>query len=309
MLTTPQPMEEDHARLEKPLARPREIISADSAEGSAATPNPPDPDDVTAQSQRGTPERPPRNRPRRAVVDDGPDAEDVAAQAALNGRADSKSNPPKEKSRATRSIRLNDDDDSETMADAPAALPGGELRVRPRHSQRTQTDSVSQTAYRALAIRHICAADRQLPARYVRHGNETYARTVGSTFVHPAVPDMWVPACDCIPLSSVPPFHWWDQTRTSTPTSPPATKSNHPGTSLAVISITLVLLVLMPSPIPHHSNNSTPGPCHTTPSQKVFPPLYSGARPPCKCATLKTYVFTTLYCVNSYVSVYTHDIR
>ena len=28
--------------------------------------------------------------------------------------------------------------------------------------------------------------------------------------------------------------------------------------------------------------------------------------PPCKCATLKTYVFTRLYCVNSYVSVYTH---
>ena len=94
MLTTPQPVEEDHARLKKPLARPREIISADSAKGSAATPNPPDPDDVTAQSQRGTPERPPRNRSRRAVVDDGPDAEDVAAQAALIGRADSKSTPP-----------------------------------------------------------------------------------------------------------------------------------------------------------------------------------------------------------------------
>ena len=56
----------------------------------------------------------------------------MAAQAALIGRTDSKSNPPKEKSRATRSIRLDDDDVSETMADAPAALPGGELRVRPQ---------------------------------------------------------------------------------------------------------------------------------------------------------------------------------
>ena len=51
--------------------------------------------------------------------------------------------------------------------DAPAALPGGELRVRPRHSQRTQTDSASQTAYRAMAARHICAADTQL-ARPIR---------------------------------------------------------------------------------------------------------------------------------------------
>ena len=39
-----------------------------------------------------------------------------------------------------------------------------------------------------------------------------------------------------------------------------------------------------------------------------FPPAaaITEARPPYKCATLKTYVFTRLYCVNSYVSVYTH---
>ena len=32
----------------------------------------------------------------------------------------------------------------------------------------------------------------------------------------------------------------------------------------------------------------------------------ANTHPPYKCATLKTYVFTRLYCVNSYVSVYTH---
>ena len=274
MPPTPQPMEEDNARSEKPLARSREIISADSAEESAAISNQPDADDAAAQSKRGTPDRPPRNRPRRAVVDDGPDEEDVAAQAALTARADS--NLPKEKSRAARSIQLDDDDDSETMVDAPAALPGGELRVRPRHSQRTQTVSASQTAYRAMAARHICTADTQSPARYVRFGNRTYARTAGSAFVRTAVPDLWAPACDCVTLSYIPPFHWWDQTRKSIPTSPPATKSNHTGTPLTALSISLVLLVLLPPPVPHHSNNSPPSHLYTTPRNHSSHPQYSG---------------------------------
>ena len=127
-------MDEEENRLAKPLARSREITSADSAEGGAVTSHPPDPEALDSRAQSTTPENPPRNHPRRAVVNDGPSPEDVAAQLALDGNQDT--NPTRQKSKATRAISL-DEVDSELMADAPAALPGGELRVRQVRPQRT----------------------------------------------------------------------------------------------------------------------------------------------------------------------------
>ena len=80
MLLSDNPMDEDNSRAEKPLTRPRELpeTSAISAEEEAITSHPPDSHDIRDEPPPGTPEHPPRNRPRRAVVDDGPSPEDVA---------------------------------------------------------------------------------------------------------------------------------------------------------------------------------------------------------------------------------------
>jgi hypothetical protein len=79
MLDSTDPMDEEENRLAKPLARGREITSANSAEGGAVTTHPPDPEALDTRAQPTTPDNPPRNRPRRAVVNDDPSPEEVAA--------------------------------------------------------------------------------------------------------------------------------------------------------------------------------------------------------------------------------------
>ena len=276
MLATPQPMEEDQARLEKPLARPRDSVSAVSAEGRATSPHPPDPIDANDQPQAGTPDKPPCSRARRAVVDDGPDSPDVAAQHALISGAGT--NPPQEKSKATRTIRLGDDD-PEIEVDAPAALPGGELRVRRVLPQRTQhrTHASTGTVCRALALAltlanvmppHLkCMSDKR--ERTLPHKMRAPAAAHPEQSTRQRRPD--------IPLSCIPTFHWWDQARKSIPMIPPVTNSNHTPPSSATL-LTHSSLVLLPPAIPHHSNNSPLSPCHTTPSHHLVSPQYSSTR-------------------------------
>ena len=88
-------------------------------------------------------------------------------------------------------------------------------------------------------------------------------------------------SCGCgTPHSRPPPLRWWDQARKSIPASPSATKSNHTSTPLTALSISLVLLVLLPPAIPHHSNNSPSSPFYTTPSHHLPPPQHISARLP-----------------------------
>ena len=275
MLLSDNPMDEDNSRAEKPLTRPRELpeTSAISAEEEAITSHPPDSHDIRDEPPPGTPEHPPRNRPRRAVVDDGPSPEDVAV--ALNGKQDT--NPTKQKSKATRAISL-DEVDSKFMADAPAALPEGELRVRRVRPQRTvQTLASIATAYRAPTCARICATETPQPARYVTFGNGTCDGVVMG-FVHTVVSDLWFVSCGCVrpPLMSTPP-HWWDQARKSIPSTPPATTSDHTSASLATL-LTQPSLVLLPPTIPRHSNYSPLSPCYTTHNHHLTPLLHSDTR-------------------------------
>ena len=78
-------------------------------------------------------------------------------------------------------------------------------------------------------------------------------------------------------LTQVHPPPWWDQAPTSIPSSPLATKSDHIPATVAALLLTSLSLVLLPPTIPHHSNNSPPSLCYTTPSHHFAPPLYSGA--------------------------------
>ena len=192
-------------------------------------------------------------------------------------------NLPKQKSKATRTIDLDNTWDN-IMADAPTALPGGELRVRrvqpQRTVQRTFASILFLTAYRAPTCACTCATETPPPARYVSPENETCDGVVCMGVVQTVVSGLWTSLCGCVrpPLTSTPP-PWWDQARKSIPASPSATKSNHTSTPLTA-SISLVLLVLLPPAIPHHSNNSPPSPFYTTTSHHLPPPQYSSARLP-----------------------------
>ena len=281
LLANPEPMIEDSSRSAKPLARSREDPGADSAKGPAADAPKSSADEPDTAAQPTTPGSPAHSRPRRDNAADEPNPADVAAQEALMGRQGT--NLPKQKSKATRTIDLDNTWDN-IMADAPTALPGGELRVRrvqpQRTVQRTFASILFLTAYRAPTCACTCATETPPPARYVSPENETCDGVVCMGVVQTVVSGLWTSLCGCVrpPLTSTPP-PWWDQARKSIPASPSATKSNHTSTPLTA-SISLVLLVLLPPAIPHHSNNSPPSPFYTTTSHHLPPPQYSSARLP-----------------------------
>ena len=158
------------ARLSKPLARSRDNPSADGAKKPAPVSHTDGADDPGTTAQPTTPGSPVRSRARRDTTADEPDAADVAAQVALQGKEDT--NPPKLRSKATKALETTLDNWEDIMADAPTALPGGELRVRPMHPQRTH-NSATQSAYHALASTHACATNVPPPAQRMSDRNGT----------------------------------------------------------------------------------------------------------------------------------------
>ena len=148
MLASTAPMDEGEIRPAKPLARPREQTSTDSAKGEAESTNSNGLEDSEGPATIGTPDKPPRSRPRRGVLDDGPETADDEPQGALG--ALTQAAPSKPFPRAKRTIGLDDDDQDDDM-EAPTALPEGALRVRLPQPQRTQNrTNLNPVAYRAL---------------------------------------------------------------------------------------------------------------------------------------------------------------
>ena len=124
-------------------------------------------DEPDTAAQPTTPGSPAHSRPRRDNAADEPDPADVAAQEALMGKQGT--NLPKQKSKATRTIDLDNTWDN-IMADAPTALPGGELRVRrvqpQRTVQRTLASILNSVSRRPTSPAH--ARNRDAAARPIR---------------------------------------------------------------------------------------------------------------------------------------------
>ena len=161
MLTNPEPMIEDNARPEKPLARVREEPDTISAKGPAASGHMDDTEASDTAAQPITPGSPARSRPRHDTAVEEPDPAAVAAQAALP-EIKNDTNPPELKPKAATALDITLENREDIMTDVPTALPGEELRVRPLHPQRT-TNSATQIAYRALATTHTCTTDTLPP--------------------------------------------------------------------------------------------------------------------------------------------------
>ena len=166
------------------------------------------------------------------------------------------------------------------MADAPTALPGGELRVRRVHRREHQENTCSiQNSVSRTGMRHTCATDMPPPAQCVsletKRAPELSAQGLSTRRCR-----VYGPSRRGASLTHVSPLSTGGtRARKSIPTSPPATKSNHTCTPLATL-LNQPSLVLLPPAIPHHSNNSPLSPLYTTPSHHLPPPQYSSTRLP-----------------------------
>jgi hypothetical protein len=216
MLSNSEPMIEDNARPEKPLARTREESDTISAKGPAAPDHMDDTEAPDTAAQPTTPGSPARSRPRPDTAVDELDPANVATQPALQeGR---RHQPSQAEAEAARALEPKLGSRENTMTDDPTAL-GGELRVRPMHPQRTN-NSATQIAYRALATTHTCTVNTPPPARCMNDRKGAGAASHGQSTFSPA-PESSDPAPPGRrpPSMSTPPT-WWDQARTTIPPPP-----------------------------------------------------------------------------------------